>query len=33
MWMAQPAATTRYEDGRRVAEIGAADLGTGAWTV
>jgi xanthine dehydrogenase YagR molybdenum-binding subunit len=25
-------ATIRYEDGRYVAEIGAADLGTGTWT-
>ena len=25
--------TIRYEDGRYVAEIGAVDLGTGAWTV
>jgi len=33
MRMAQSAATVRYEDGRYVAEIGAADLGTGAWTV
>jgi xanthine dehydrogenase YagR molybdenum-binding subunit len=26
-------ATIRFEDGRYVAEIGSADLGTGAWTV
>jgi len=26
-------ATLRFEDGRYVVEIGAADLGTGAWTV
>jgi xanthine dehydrogenase YagR molybdenum-binding subunit len=26
-------ATVRFEDGRYVAEIGSADLGTGAWTV
>jgi Aerobic-type carbon monoxide dehydrogenase, large subunit CoxL/CutL homologs len=31
--MEQSAATIRYADGRYVAEIGAADLGTGAWTV
>jgi xanthine dehydrogenase YagR molybdenum-binding subunit len=30
---AQSTATVRFEDGRYVAEIGAADLGTGAWTV
>jgi len=30
---AQTTANLRYEDGRYVAEIGAADLGTGAWTV
>jgi xanthine dehydrogenase YagR molybdenum-binding subunit len=33
MRQAQSTATIRYEDGRYVAEIGAADLGTGAWTV
>jgi xanthine dehydrogenase YagR molybdenum-binding subunit len=33
MRMPQSAATIRYEDGRYIAEIGAADLGTGAWTV
>ena len=33
MRMPQSAATIRFEDGRYVAEIGAADLGTGAWTV
>ncbi|WP_370935733.1 xanthine dehydrogenase family protein molybdopterin-binding subunit [Amycolatopsis sp. cg13] len=26
-------ATVRFEDGRYVVEIGAADLGTGAWTI
>jgi xanthine dehydrogenase YagR molybdenum-binding subunit len=30
---AQSTATIRFEDGRYVAEIGSADLGTGAWTV
>ena len=30
---AQSTAELRYEGGRYVAEIGAADLGTGAWTV
>jgi xanthine dehydrogenase YagR molybdenum-binding subunit len=30
---AQSTATIRFENGRYVAEIGAADLGTGAWTV
>jgi xanthine dehydrogenase YagR molybdenum-binding subunit len=30
---AQSTATVRFEDGRYVAEIGSADLGTGAWTV
>ena len=29
----QSTATIRYDDDRYVAEIGAADLGTGAWTV
>jgi CO/xanthine dehydrogenase Mo-binding subunit len=33
MRQAQSSATIRFEDGRYVAEIGAADLGTGAWTV
>jgi xanthine dehydrogenase YagR molybdenum-binding subunit len=33
MRMAESSATIRFEDGRYVAEIGAADLGTGAWTV
>jgi xanthine dehydrogenase YagR molybdenum-binding subunit len=33
MRQAQSTATIRFEDGRYVAEIGAADLGTGAWTV
>src|SRR5947209_18992173 len=33
MRQAQSTARVRYEDGRYVAEIGAADLGTGAWTV
>jgi xanthine dehydrogenase YagR molybdenum-binding subunit len=33
MRMPQSAATIRFEDGRYIAEIGAADLGTGAWTV
>ena len=33
MRMAQSSATIRFEDGRYIAEIGAADLGTGAWTV
>jgi xanthine dehydrogenase YagR molybdenum-binding subunit len=33
MRQAQSTATVRFEDGRYVAEIGAADLGTGAWTV
>jgi xanthine dehydrogenase YagR molybdenum-binding subunit len=33
MRMPESAATIRFEDGRYVAEIGAADLGTGAWTV
>jgi xanthine dehydrogenase YagR molybdenum-binding subunit len=31
--MAASAATIRFEEGRYVTEIGAADLGTGAWTV
>lgn len=30
---AKSTVTIRFEDGRYVAEIGAADLGTGAWTV
>jgi xanthine dehydrogenase YagR molybdenum-binding subunit len=30
--MAQSSAVVRFEDGRYVAEIGAADLGTGTWT-
>ncbi|HEY4626803.1 MAG TPA: xanthine dehydrogenase family protein molybdopterin-binding subunit [Blastococcus sp.] len=30
---ARSTATIRFEDGRYVAEIGSADLGTGAWTV
>ncbi|TFV59555.1 xanthine dehydrogenase family protein molybdopterin-binding subunit [Geodermatophilus sp. DF01-2] len=33
MRQARSTANLRYEDGRYVAEIGAADLGTGAWTV
>ncbi len=33
MRQAQSTAVVRYEDGRYVVEIGAADLGTGAWTV
>jgi xanthine dehydrogenase YagR molybdenum-binding subunit len=33
MRQAQSTATIRFEDGRYVTEIGAADLGTGAWTV
>jgi xanthine dehydrogenase YagR molybdenum-binding subunit len=33
MRQAQSTATIRFEDGRYVAEIGAADLGTGSWTV
>jgi xanthine dehydrogenase YagR molybdenum-binding subunit len=33
MRQAQSSATVRFEDGRYVAEIGSADLGTGAWTV
>jgi len=33
MRQAQSAATIRFSGGRYVAEIGAADLGTGAWTV
>jgi xanthine dehydrogenase YagR molybdenum-binding subunit len=33
MRMAQSSATIRFENGRYIAEIGAADLGTGAWTV
>ena len=33
MRMPQSAATIRFEGGRYIAEIGAADLGTGAWTV
>ncbi|MGY1744292.1 xanthine dehydrogenase family protein molybdopterin-binding subunit [Blastococcus sp. SYSU D00695] len=33
MRQAQSTARIRYADGRYVAEIGAADLGTGAWTV
>jgi xanthine dehydrogenase YagR molybdenum-binding subunit len=33
MRMPESAATIRFEDGRYVAEIGAADLGTAAWTV
>jgi xanthine dehydrogenase YagR molybdenum-binding subunit len=33
MRMPQSTATIRFEDGRYIAEIGAADLGTGAWTV
>ncbi|MGY1653538.1 xanthine dehydrogenase family protein molybdopterin-binding subunit [Geodermatophilus sp. SYSU D01119] len=33
MRQAQSTATVRFEDGRYVVEIGAADLGTGAWTV
>jgi xanthine dehydrogenase YagR molybdenum-binding subunit len=31
--MAQSSATICYLDGRYIAEIGAADLGTGAWTI
>jgi len=30
--MAESRAVVRFEDGRYVAEIGAADLGTGTWT-
>lgn len=30
--MAESTATIRYEDGRYLVEIGAADLGTGTWT-
>src|SRR5204863_9666775 len=33
MRQAQSTATIRFERGRYVAEIGAADLGTGAWTI
>jgi xanthine dehydrogenase YagR molybdenum-binding subunit len=33
MRQATSTADVRYEDGRYVVEIGAADLGTGAWTV
>jgi xanthine dehydrogenase YagR molybdenum-binding subunit len=33
MRMAQSQATIRYQGGRYIGEIGAADLGTGAWTV
>jgi xanthine dehydrogenase YagR molybdenum-binding subunit len=33
MRMATSTATIRFEGGRYVVEIGAADLGTGAWTV
>ena len=33
MRQATSTADLRYEDGRYIAEIGAADLGTGAWTV
>jgi xanthine dehydrogenase YagR molybdenum-binding subunit len=33
MRQAQSTANVRFEDGRYVVEIGAADLGTGAWTV
>jgi xanthine dehydrogenase YagR molybdenum-binding subunit len=33
MRMPQSSATIRFEDGRYTAEIGAADLGTGAWTI
>ena len=33
MRQAQSSATVRFQNGRYVAEIGAADLGTGAWTV
>jgi len=33
MRQAKSTANLRFEDGRYVAEIGAADLGTGAWTV
>lgn len=32
MRQARSTATIRFEDGRYVAEIGAADLGTGTWT-
>src|SRR3954468_10347700 len=32
MRMARSTATIRFENGRYVAEIGAADLGTGTWT-
>jgi len=33
MRQAQSTANVRFENGRYVAEIGAADLGTGAWTI
>lgn len=33
MRQAQSTANVRFEDGRYLVEIGAADLGTGAWTV
>jgi xanthine dehydrogenase YagR molybdenum-binding subunit len=33
MRQAQSQATIRYQNGRYIGEIGAADLGTGAWTV
>jgi xanthine dehydrogenase YagR molybdenum-binding subunit len=33
MRQATSTANIRFEDGRYVAEIGAADLGTGAWTI
>jgi xanthine dehydrogenase YagR molybdenum-binding subunit len=33
MRQATSTATVRYEDGRYAVEIGAADLGTGSWTV
>ncbi|MCZ2839357.1 xanthine dehydrogenase family protein molybdopterin-binding subunit [Modestobacter sp. VKM Ac-2985] len=33
MRQATSTANVRFEDGRYVAEIGAADLGTGAWTI
>jgi xanthine dehydrogenase YagR molybdenum-binding subunit len=33
MRMASSTATVRFEGGRYVVEIGAADLGTGAWTI
>jgi xanthine dehydrogenase YagR molybdenum-binding subunit len=33
MRQARSTAAMRYENGRYIAEIGAADLGTGAWTV